>query len=234
MTAPTPHGYPDFQRQTPSVDTELVNTSWSTNAGPLALSDLFVGNYEAIGIKNVSTLNSSRLELLFSTQANFANIIWEQDFDIAALATLQTVIPVAGPYCRVIVTNNVTESDGNLIMWAAPRAGCIQSGFKDNVLIVNDHTSLAAGNTVPFNSMRTWPGPAVWTSGQDAGAYEARLQVLDYVGNVTTIGRISDSAGKLITEPVYLPNGIIRVLHHNASASAANVDCFLVAKPYEF
>lgn len=234
MTAPVPHGYPDFQRQTPSVDTELVNTSWSTNGGALTLADLFVANYEALGIQSVSTLNSSRLSLLFSTQPNAGNVVYEQDFDIASLATLQTIIPVAGPYCRAQVINNVTTSTGTVVMWAAPRAGCIQNGFKDNVLIVNDHTSLAAGNTVPFNSMRTWPGPAVWTSGQDAGAYEAKLQVLDYLGNVTTIGRISDSAGKLITENVFLPNGIIRVLHHNASAAAANVDCFVVAKPYNF
>lgn len=234
MTAPTPHGYPDFQRQTPSVDTELLNTVFAVSGSGAALGTLFVGNYEALGLFVTSTLNSYRLQLQFGTQMSVPVVVYEQDFDIAATQSLHTVVPVAGPYCRVQVLNNVTESDGQIVMWAAPRAGCIQNGFKDNVLIVNDHTSLAAGNTIPFNAARSWPGPAVWTAGQDAGAYEARLQVLDYLGNVTTIDRISDQQGKLVQHNAFLPNGIIRVLFHNASAAAANVDCFVVAKPYEF
>lgn len=236
MTAPGPHGYPDWNRVSAAVDTLILNTGATvTAASPTNYDGGFVGNYNAIGFFMNNTGQVHNVEFQFFEDAAFTVSFTTYEVITNANATIaRRIIPVLGPYLRVSVGTPVLGGTHNIRVWSAQRPAIPDGGnAQDNVLISRTAQNIAAGAAETRNAQVVYPGSAMWTVTSSSTAWRARLEAVTTTGTFVVIDSMEGGIGQTDSHLVFLPFAAVRVVYTNNGALAANYDTYLLARPVE-
>ena len=120
MTAPVPHGYPDWQRQSSANDVVYVNTIGITITVPVATPIFYVGNFPALGLYFVSHGGWFRVLVTYYADQAGTVPLSKQDFVVPAAGNFNKVVAALGPWCKVqIIPGTGVTWTYDLIAWGA-------------------------------------------------------------------------------------------------------------------
>lgn len=228
MTAPLPHGYPDWGRYQASADKSLwsvanVTIGVSTNYGPF-----FVGDVDFVRLYFLASTNHFNVSVKFYADAALTQFLMSDAVSVRQDDTYRRSIPVTGAYVLVQVSPSAAGSifDARLTTLRHPARGNDGSD-RDGVLITDIDGSYAVGTTI-VDATKVIPGPAVFYGHAKTASTFLDLQVVNYVGTVLGLVRIINSTGP-VSHLVYLPPQHVRIRVTNNSAGAAFFDLSLMA-----
>lgn len=236
MTAPVSHGYPDWNRVSAQVDTTLLNPGViPTTMSPHTYNIGFVGNYTHTGFTARITGQMHRIDFEYFEDAAFTISASAYRFILNdTTRNARRVLPVLGPYMRILVTPLVIGGTHELVVWSAP-VHAIPTGTSvaSSVVITTTATNVVAAATSTLNSTFAWPGEATWTVTSAATAWRATLQIQTNDGTFLTIDSMQGAANQSISHTVFLPPAPVRTNFTNNGAGAANYDTYVVGRVIE-
>jgi len=231
MTAPEPHGYPDWVRQVATSDKLLDAQTRAAFTGPETFGPYFVGDVEWIQIIFTASVNNFRARFSFVDDAIASNLMSQQDVVFRSVATSSISLPVRGPYLLIETVTDAAGAGFNFILSTGKTGGLmVNAQSTENVLISTIGTAVGAGATVQLLATRTHPGPAVWSIFTALATWNAMLNTLDHTGGLTRLDTIDNTNAKA-ERRTYLPYQPGRITFTNTTGAGGTVNAVLLAAP---
>lgn len=228
MTAPVPHGYPDWQPQRPVADTVLNREVSTVVVTTVTRGPFFVGNFPAIGLDFSATVGRITLELQFFEDEAATLPMGEAHILSTPGQFFQGGVRVNGPWVRAVARNEqVADSAVRLVMWSQAWAGMRQEAPGLNILIRTAGASIASGATLTTEAGRIWGGPASLSFGTTAVDNDIRLETLRFDGVWQRFLLIRDLLN-ITPSTIYLPTAPVRAILTNGDAAARFFDMSLI------
>ena len=228
MTAPVPHGYPDWGRSVAQSDVVIVNdTAQSINA----VKDygiFFVGNLRALGVIFVSNGNAGNVSLTFyADQAGTIPIV-SYGISLQSADYSPQPVRVMGAFVRVQVgPGPAVPFLYDLLVASQPDYGARSPDHTLAAGISVVGGPIGAGATVIVNCPVVLAGPAVWTANVGGGAFSAYLQTIDEIGGITFLDHITAASPVFDNRHAYLPSMHVRIRLDNNTGAPQTYDAFL-------
>lgn len=232
MTAPVPHGYPDWQPQRPSVDTQLIEIDNIVVAGTDIRGPFFTGNFPILNVEYIVDVGRARIR--FRWFRDIAGLLFLTQHEVLAdpTAPFHGTVPVLGPTLEAVIDNeDAGNSTFDLKMWLGSLPGARQDVSDKNILVRRAGVSVASGGGQDITrAARVWPGPAALTF--DTTAVDNDIRV-EHLTNAGTWNRIYMSRDRLHGEGVtlFLPYAPVRTVATNNDAAAKIFDVHLLGQP---
>jgi hypothetical protein len=231
MTQPIGTGYPDFGRyiahsQKLYADLTVADIDAATDYGPY-----FVGDVPHIGVRfTATTLNHF---VFFRWQMDQPGTVFLADDSCVVNQgnLLGTSLPVKGPWLRIGVTPSAANAAFTLKLWSLVEAASFGlSDPKANILLGTFNTAVAAGATSTLNSLRPWPGAAVWTVFTALATWEAQLGTVDFGAAFNPIDSVNQ-ANPNPSRSLFLPMEPVRTTFTNNTGAAGTYRLAVMARP---
>lgn len=231
MTAPVPHGYPDWQRQLSVADTQLItNTAITVGIGATVnRGPFYIGNYPAVTCSFTSAPGRFQIALRWFADEALTQFITDTRVRIDTSFAFTGAVSVKGPWLQVRIINEGAAGTSIATgLTTTSHIGMEQPTVPDqNILVRQTGISVAAGATRTDDASRVWGGPVAVSFDTDAVAYSFRIQNMDSAGVFNSYMRLDD-AGRQPPFIYYLPLTPVRLLFVNNDAAARSYRAALV------
>lgn len=230
MTQAVPHGYQDWNRQTPTGDTQFVNDNTTIvsqkNYGPF-----FVGIYGALGVTFHSSSGIALLDFQYFADAAMTQPCGNDAAVVGSVGDFRTHLQIRGPFVQVSVQALAGNVSYFLFLYSAHQPG-IQMDVKDaNFLIQGSGTAIAASGSARVRASRTWPGEVVWVVTSTVTGWSAILEYQDELGADNPLDHFFQSvSGGRCAQSVFSPAAPLSILVING-ASAGTFYIFATGRP---
>jgi hypothetical protein len=231
MTAPSPHGYPDWGRYAASADKKLDTQVWADMDVQTTFGPYFVGDIEWVNINFTVTAQNYLVRMQFREDIAAGTDLHNQEFVVRSTSTSYLSFPVTGPWLSIRVTPSAANSTGGFTLTSAKRGGNpINADSSPNILKALVNNAVGAGATVTSDVPNTVPGPAIWNVFPTPATWVATVESLDEAGAATRLDTIDNTVGKG-SRFLYLPYEPIRVAVQNTSGAPGTFNLTVMAAP---
>lgn len=233
MTAPLPHGYPDFGRYAARSDKLIHSQSNVVISAETEYGPYFVGDVPHIGLRFFAQTNHFQLQATFFDTVGASFFLGNRSFSLRQNSTLDITIPVMGAFVVFTVSPSGANSQFTLRSWNAYASMWSDLSLYNSPVLASMDQSIGAGAAVEVDATRIWPGSAHWFVAGDATTWITELRTIDYLGTVQNIALIRRFAADSDGFIVFLPAINARIRTTNLSGSAATFRAYLVGRPIE-
>lgn len=228
MTAPVPHGYPDWGRYTAQADIELLGTSNLNLAAPVTFGRFFVGGVRHVAYVYSAGLNNSRVTLETYTAETGGTLLSEQVINCRTPGGFDFSVPVQGPWLAITITPVGGAISYDINVWTvAGNLASITSNLAPRYALSQTATAVAAAATVLTEVPYTYVGAGTWFVRCTAATFIARLQTVTAGGTVQNID-VWTEATPLGARRIYAPSFPMRLSVNNTSGAAATYDTGII------
>lgn len=220
MTAPTPHGYPDFGRFIAGADKLLTVLNDNAMNAPQNYGPFFIGDLPYVRFRFRAFVNNFDVTVNFYEDEAFTTLLGTEAWSANTLDVFDQALPALGPFMQITVSPTAAGSSFNLRVAAAhslwrPNNAGYRSALPFDGVAVNHPvgiTNLEAPYVVP--------GPGVFHGECTVANCRMDLQAIDSLGVVHRLLRIRDLEG-LVTRQFFAPAMHLRLSIDNASGGVA-------------
>jgi hypothetical protein len=232
VTAPVPHGYPDWGRQTPGSDV-LLDQMIAVDIGTgVVRGPFFVGANQYVGIFVQGTVAGTQVFFNFFNDQAQNIALGRYSLDIANGGSASLTVPVRGPWLYVSYISAGAHSTIDSVLWtAAIDAKDLQNGSQSVCLYSLDAVSIGASTTRTDDLLDCWPGWGYLQGFCNAASYSIRLYSRDFTGTLQLLDNnnaVLNKFGALIP----LPPTPLRVVSVNGDAAARTLTVSLTVMPF--
>jgi hypothetical protein len=219
MTAPLPHGYPDWGRYEAGADKLLyqqtgVVVNASTDIGPF-----FLGDVPYFRISFGGATNNFRVTLNFYDTSALTSLIGQDCFDANAGDLYNRATPTLGAYLVVNVTPSAAASIFGMTLTTA-HAPWVSNANDPASVILFEGVDVSHPIGITFvDASYVVPGWAQLHGRAIVAATEIDLYGSDYLGVLHFLNRIENANG-MVTRAVFLPPMHLRLRIRNLTAGA--------------
>lgn len=231
MTAPIPHGYPDWGRVAAVSDKIIYADTPSGINGLVTYDRVFVGDAPFIGMALRPTTHHFEFRFLFYDDESAGNLLTGQFFSVRNGSDLMLTIPVAGPWLEMSALPSTSGAAFDRTVWTASSANLYDRNNFVGSILLNHNANVGAGTTVSVSATRVAPGEAYWSVRSLATNWEMRLETVDYTGTVRRIENASSLGSAIQRGGIFLPPIDARVTLVNNDAASAFMFFSLTARP---
>lgn len=220
MTAPVPHGYPDFGRFIAGADKLLaqessVDIDASTTYGPY-----FVGDIPYVRFHFSDFVFAFDVVIVFYEDEAGLVTLGTEYFTTNALDVFDQAFPALGPFMKVfVIPFQPNSSFGYTITAAHSLWHPSHATFLSWLPFSGADINYAVGTT-NLDGRYVTPGPAVFHGHCSTALTRMDLQAIDAAGVPHHLCRILNANG-LVAFPVQLPAAHLRLVITNGSAGVA-------------
>lgn len=231
--SPTPHGYPDYGRFSPSTDVILLQVEdLDIDAGET--TDLgFIGTLPFIGVRFAPSTGHFRLQ--FNFYADFARTQLVDGYTIAVRVNQQFrgSVPVLGPFADVSVLPVAVNSAYALTLYAEhrPFRAYGTSTSVGNLLVASFAVNIGAGAVRTDTPTYVSPGWATWSVDTNVADWFSEIEAIDQSGTTTFIDRLEEKAGNQ-RRTIHLPACSFQVRTGNNTGAAGTFYISVGAHPF--
>lgn len=228
MTAPVPHGYPDWGRYAAQADVELIGTSALNQAVAVTFGRFFVGGVRHCAYIFTVATNHATVTLETYTAETGGTLLSQQTIECRAGGGFDVSIPVQGPWLAITVTPVGGAIDFDLNVWTtAGNLASVTGPMAPRYALSQINIAVAAGATVTTNIPYTYPGLGHWVVFHTAATFNHTLRTIDSAGAVKIIDQITQT-----TPPgarlIHIPPIPMQLAIQNTSGAAAAYNASII------
>lgn len=228
MTSPVVIGYPDWARRTPMADQNLINATVPLAPALTTYGGFYVANLEALWLHFTAGIDAFRVLVSWYMDAALTQLIGSSrlDFRVNTLGN-RTFRPLA-PYMRVTVEAAVGGVGTFTLILNTTSDIKVPFLTQSYINPISRYLfNIPATSIVVQTSQIMFIGPAVWSVDCTASIWEARLQTVDYLGNISEIDRCAKGKGDMLSRPIWIGGGIPQISIQNFDAAAQSGFAYL-------
>lgn len=231
MTAPEPHGYPDWGRFVASGDKLYIFENETNGANVENRGPFFVGDVPSLAINHVYTGSAGRVSFNFWADAALTQSVQGSDFDFGVQGSMEVVIPVMGPWLTVQIVTNVPPAQWLLkIASNIGRRASFGNSAGRNVIMSQVGTAVAAGATSTIDIGVIVPGPALLNIDTSLATWLATLSERDSSATIVRMDTITHLHAKA-PRPCYMSGITPRFTFQNTTGAPGAYTASLVVYP---
>lgn len=219
MTAPTSHGYPDWNRQAAVADTIYLEQPLAGIGDGTTFGPFYVGGAKYIGVLTAPHSARTLWTWFFSEDPGGVIAAGSHAYNVPDGASWQYAFPVRGPFLTITV-NMVGGPlmSGDLRLWQSSKPGPAFLGVGDRQIFSANGQSVIAGATSDLVYGSTARGRATIKFSTSALTYLMNIYSLDVTGARTNLwGAFNDGIAPQIGE-LHFECGEIHASFHNTDA----------------
>lgn len=226
MTTPLAQGYPDWARQASEAQVLEVDDLSATHNGTFNYPIRYVGNAKAFLV--FANSNTMGVQFGFSFYANSAGtqLLGQYTIDCNTVTSVNQSVPMLGPYMRPFV---IPSAAGNynytFIVSRVPQLGVFAGDNQSAGDISIIGGAIGAASTVINVCSIVQESHVYWNASNGVAGWEARLESVDYTGQVFVRDRINSSFDRVV-RPAWVPAMPLQIRIVNSGA-ATQYDMFL-------
>lgn len=220
MTAPTPHGYPDFGRFIANADKLITVINDNNINAPINYGPYFVGDIPYVRFRFRTFVNNFDVTVNFYEDEAFTTLLGTEFWSANVLDVFDQTVPALGPFMQITVSPAAAASSFNLrvvaahTLWRPSNAGHLAALPFDGVAV--NYPAGATSLEAPY----VVPGPGIFHGECVTANTRMDLQAIDSAGNVHRLLRIRDLEG-LVTRQFFAPAMHLRLAIDNGSGGVA-------------
>lgn len=232
MTGPIPAGFPDWGRQVADANVLEINDVGVVKNGAVSYPVRYIGNAKALFVVANPGTVANRFRVDFYADGGGLEILGSYSIDCQVADQAYQPVPVLSPYMgATVLPGGAGNYTYTFLVWRTPEMGNLAGA--DVGLVVGSflNRAIAASTTEVLGLNRVQEGPVSWNAFPTSTNWEARLQVVDYLGNVTVLDRIGAGVPQRDVRHVYVPPMTLQTYMQNADAAPKTYD-FFVSRPH--
>jgi len=231
MTAPTPHGFTDWQSHTGIADVMLLSQTNNSINAQATFGPFYTGNWPYLNLRCTSAGNPFKLQLSWFAEPAQLNFLAERLAVVAGSGSYNQALPIPAPWMSV----NVIPGAVTPVVYTLRASVCGAQNFTrqsplDSQVLRQTAVAVGIGATVTRTTVRTQDGLSYVDIKCTAATWTAFIGAVDETGAVTTI-YTWDSADGRWHDLLYLPPMPIQVSVTNTSGAGATFDACIGAVP---
>lgn len=232
MTGPLAIDFPDFTRRNNNTDQLLINDNFTTSGtktyGPFPMW----GIHDVMVSVSGNNANTGQIQLVFYADAATTIQLAVHKIDVTGLDAGSMPFRVLGPYMKVNAIARLGPSfSAALVLWTIAGPGYPQANTSVVVPISIAGQNVNAGATVNIDAGIIYSGRILWSIATVLGSWSADIQIVDALGNVTTISSKGSSLGGPGESFAYLYPQHFRVQLKNFTAAAGTFNVVVTLNP---
>lgn len=218
MTAPLPHGYPDWGRYEASADKLLASLSVLDIDATTDYGTYFLGDVPYFRLQFFASVGSFRVILKYYDTSTLTTLVGQDSFDLNAGDTYNRSTPVLGAYLVMSVDPFVANSQFFATLTAA-HAPWVSNGSNptSNILFTGVDVSYPNGITY-IEAGYIMPGWAQLTGRAIVANTEIDLYAQDYHAAEYFLNRIENANG-MVSRALFLPPMHLRMRFRNLTGA---------------
>lgn len=230
MTAPTPHGYPDYGKFVAQADKILFDLQRNNGAAFESFAPIFVGDIPAISVFFSNATQPARVNLRFWDSLALGIEVTGHAWDNTSFGINEYQFPVMAPWMTIELTFAAGVVNWHMTIASnVGRGNAYKNDPGSSILMSQVSTAVAAGGISTVDIAPTRPGPALLNIDTSMATWLATLSARDYLGNLTRFDTITNAHAKQ-PRPLELPTVPIRFTFQNTTAAAGAYTASIVAR----
>lgn len=218
MTAPLPHGYPDFGRYQAGADKLLARLNVDPIGAGTTYGPYFVGDVTHVRVYFAPLVGNFNGIVRFYDDAALTNLLAEEGFSAWSNDVFHQSFPALAAYMVLRVSPvGAGQSFSATISTAHANWRPVGINYNSPILFSQADINHAVGTT-NLDAVNVYPGPASFHGQAAVAGCQMSLQALDAGGTVYHLARIHNVDG-IATRLLYLPPMHIRLVILNTTAA---------------
>lgn len=221
MTAPVPHGYPDFGRFIAGADKLVTSVTDNNLAAPANYGPFFVGDIPFVRFYFRAFIRNFDVVYNFYEDEAQTILLGTESFVVRVLGFYDQATPALGPFVTITVSPSAAGGSFDMRVVAAHtqwRPG--DASPLTSVPFSGSAVAYPAGIT-DLDDPYVVPGPAVFFAECLTANTQIDLRAVNSAGTSTFLARIANPDGR-VAMPVFLPRMPLRLRIDNNSGGGAN------------